>query len=247
MKQWKKIIISAILLGNAMICGAEENKVEGNFGKGDLNGQVEIINKMVWRGILATDNPTILPTLTYKLPHWRFGIYGIYDFQQKYKEVDFEVAYILGDFELCATDFYMPHIWDQIYRIFDVKKNTNCHVFDIFLKYSPHYFPVWALVSTMPLGGADRIDGKQYFSTYCELGIYHTFPLNIFASLQAGAGVNKGMYTAYQDGGFNVVNICANVSRDFVLGDIAFPAKLIYTYNPYMKSSIFGFSFGIRL
>lgn len=239
----KRLISVAVFATMALsFCAAQQKE-----WKGELGTSFEFKNKEYWRGLPATDNLTYLPSIWYEVGNWYFNVYGIFDSHHTYKEVDYEVAYTLGDFSFHVADYYMPEV-DQPWTEFgNLKPKETPHYLDVFAEYAPESFPFRALIATCPFGCDIDDNGKFCWSSYAEIGSSQELPFGIELAETVGAALNRGMFTDYEGKGINFTNIKAELSKSFEFAEISFPLNLACIWNPYLKDVFFTVSFGVSL
>jgi len=164
---------------------------------------VDMVSAYVWRGIKYT-GPSIQPTVEYSIGGFTAGVWGSFDLNNVFNEVDTYVSYGL-DFGLSLglTDYYY-----QGSNAFDFADTTGSHALEANLNYTLKGFSASAnyVINDTHSGDAGSKGGDMYF----QLG--YSFK---YFDLFAGAG--DGWHT--EDGDFQVSNIGIGVTQDIKITD----------------------------
>lgn len=214
--------------------------------KSPIGLSVEVSSKYMWRGIEYGTAPTIFPMISFNKAGFSVFGMGAYAFNGSHQEVDLGVSYSYKGFTLGISDYYYPSAVGENDKYFNFNNKTTNHSVEAYLNVMPFRFPLWMTVSTYIFGNDKRLDGRQAYSSYIELGYNHNFNEKNILSIAAGANMNKSFYTSYK-GKANVVNVALKYTYNIQIKTFTLPLSASYIINPYREKSFFTFSASFSL
>jgi len=215
----------------------------------------DLVSSYVWRGSLATSNPTpnFQPTLAFLKGNFEIGAWGSTDFTGSYKEIDTYVTYTIEHIKLLLTDYD----WNLNHSdYFNYKNDETGHMFEGTVGFTgTKEFPISVTWNTMFYGFDKKSDDstKQAFSTYIELG-YTKGVASLFFGFTPWSGFYNNYGTtnfdpAARKKSFSVVNIGASVTKALKITDsFSLPLKATIVINPsasYSRNDLVHLVFGI--
>ena len=223
---WKSVfLLMMIALPSAL--AAQES------GKGEFYGSVDLSSKHLWRGIPAGESPMVKPTVGFNMGNFDVYLWGAWDFEDSYREVNIGLSYTVENLTLELMDYFYPWSKDDIFKL---GNNATTHQVELVATYEFEKIPVHITGGTFIYGDDKNEKGNQAFSTYFEGGYTHEFDERNSLAAIAGFSVGKGMYTDYSKF-FGIVNLTAEYTRLFTVFNYDLPATVSYTYNPYLEKS----------
>lgn len=207
----KSLLVSFALLCSAQLILAQEN--ENNFS---FDMSADLVSRYVWRGMLYSPNPNIQPTLGISKGNFSIGAWGSYSCAIPYSEVDLYISYTLGNFSISLNDYYAEYETDlSINRYFQWNHGSTPHALEGSITCNgPERFPISVTAATFFYGNDLDVDGKNYYSTYIEVGYTKQFSQNQL-NLFVGATPTKGLYA--NKAGF--VNLGVGLNREIAITD----------------------------
>lgn len=248
------IYVSAQEYGETI--GSEQEVVENELEKLDFS--VNIQNNHLWRGLIVTDQPVIMGTLSYKPAEWvEIGLWGASSLSRDtddtlYKEVNYFVDFNYKNFHIGLWDLYNMRNIDPLFAsddIFNYSKKRTAHI----LELRSHYtfgpaFPLYLEFDVMLYGGANagevflNPDGsydKNRHSSYIEVAypVVSYKGVDLSAFLGGGFGLNdKTHLFAGPKTGFQVSNIGVLAKKDVrITESYTLPVHMMMIWNPALK------------
>lgn len=164
---------------------------------------VDLASAYVWRGIKYT-GPSIQPTVEYSIGGFTAGVWGSFDLNNDFNEVDTYVSYGL-DFGLSfgLTDYYY-----QGSNAFDFTDTTASHALEANLNYSINGLSASAnyVINDTHAGDAGSKGGDMYFQLGYEFKYFEIF-----------AGAGDGWHT--ESGDFKLSNIGIGITQEIKMSE----------------------------
>ena len=202
---------------------------ESNFHLG-----LELQTKYIWRGMeMMTDEaaPVLFPCVNYSNSGFYAYVMGGYAINGKYAEVNLGLSYTYKWITVALNDYYYPTTNVANDQYFNFKKDATFHLLDAVVTIAPEKIPAYLTVSNFFYGADKRLDGKQAYSTYAEIGTYYDFLNNNRISLAVGAALNKSCYNGY-DKNFSVCNVELKYTYNAAIKNFIIPLSVAGIYNP---------------
>ena len=212
---------------------------ESNFHLG-----VDLQTKYIWRGMeMMTDEaaPMLFPSVNYSNNGFYAYVTGGYAINGKYAMVGLGLSYTYKWFTVALNDVYYPTTNVANDQYFNFKKDQTGHWLEADVTIAPEKIPAYLTVSNFFYGADKRLDGKQAYSTYVELGTYYDFLNDHKLSLAVGAALNKSYYNGY-DKDFSICNIELKYTYNATIKNFSLPLSVAYILNPVYEKSYVNFS-----
>lgn len=206
-----------------------------------LTISLELSSKYMWRGNEYGTAPTLFPMISFNKAGFNIFGMGAYAFDGSHQEVDLGISYTYKWLTLGISDYYYPSAVGEKDNYFDFSHQSTGHSIEAYITAYPFKFPFWITLSTYVFGNDKNLDGKQAYSSYMEIGYNHYFDNKNILSVIAGANLNKGFYTNYNDR-FNLVNTMLKYTYNLTIKSFILPISASYIINPYKEKSFFTFS-----
>ena len=223
---WKTVFLF-VMIALPSVLAAQDS------GKGEFYGSVDLSSKHLWRAIPAGEAPMVKPEVGYSKGDFYVYLWGAWDFEDTYREVNIGLGYTLGNLTFELLDYFYPYTKDDIFKL---ANNSTTHQVELIATYEFEKLPLHITAGTFLYGDDKNVKGNQAFSTYLEGGYTHEFNEKNTLAAIAGFSVGKGFYTDYTKN-MALVNLTAEYTRLFNVFDQIVPVKAAYTYNPYLKKS----------
>ena len=215
---------------------------ESNFHLG-----LALQTKYIYRGMeMMTDEsaPLLFPTVYYSNSGFNAYVIGGYAINGKYAMVNLGLSYTYKWITVALNDYYYPTTTTPIDQYFNFKKDATGHLLEAVVTIAPEKIPAYLTVSNFFYGADKRLDGKQAYSTYAELGTYYDFLNDHKLSLAVGAALNKSTYNGY-DKDFSICNIELKYTYNATIKNFSLPLSVAYILNPVYEKSYVNFSTSI--
>ena len=212
--------------------------IESNF-----HLSLELQTKYIWRGVeMITDEaaPVLFPCVNYSNNGFYAYVTGGYAINGKYAMVGLGLSYTYKWITVALNDIYYPTTTIPIDRYFNYKQQETGHCLEALVTIAPEKIPVYLIVSNFFYGADKRLDGKQAYSTYAELGTYYDFLNYNELSLAVGAALNKSCYNGY-DKDFSICNIELKYTYYATIKNFSLPLSVAYILNPVYEKSYVNF------
>ena len=225
---WKSVFLLVMITVPSVLAAQESNK-------GEFYGLVDVSSKHLWRGMPAGESPMVKPEVGYSKGDFSVYLWGAWDFEDTYREVNIGLSYTLGNFTFELLDYFYPWSKDDVFKL---GNSTTTHQVEFISTYEFEKLPFHITAGVFLYGDDKNEAGNQAFSTYLEGGYAHEFNEKNTLAAMAGFSVGKGMYTDYTKS-FDLVNLTAEYTRVFTVFNYDLPVTASYTYNPYLEKSWF--------
>ena len=225
---WKSVFLLVMITVPSVLAAQEGNK-------GEFYGSVDVSSKHLWRGMPAGESPMVKPEVGYSKGDFSVYLWGAWDFEDTYREVNIGLSYTLGNFTFELLDYFYPWSKDDVFKL---GNSTTTHQVEFISTYEFEKLPFHITAGVFLYGDDKNEAGNQAFSTYLEGGYAHEFNEKNTLAAMAGFSVGKGMYTDYTKS-FDLVNLTAEYTRVFTVFNYDLPVTASYTYNPYLEKSWF--------
>lgn len=223
---WKSVFLLVMITVPSVLAAQESNK-------GEFYGSVDVSSKHLWRGMPAGESPMVKPTVGFSKGNFDVYLWGAWDFEDTYREVNIGLSYTLGNFTFELLDYFYPWSKDDVFKL---GNSTTTHQVEFISTYEFEKLPFHITAGVFLYGDDKNEAGNQAFSTYLEGGYAHEFNEKNTLAAMAGFSVGKGMYTDYTKS-FDLVNLTAEYTRVFTVFNYDLPVTASYTYNPYLEKS----------
>ena len=221
---WKSVFLLVMITVPSVLAAQESNK-------GEFYGSVDVSSKHLWRGMPAGESPMVKPTVGFSKGNFDVYLWGAWDFEDTYREVNIGLSYTLGNFTFELLDYFYPWSKDDVFKL---GNSTTTHQVEFISTYEFEKLPFHITAGVFLYGDDKNEAGNQAFSTYLEGGYAHEFNEKNTLAAMAGFSVGKGMYTDYTKS-FDLVNLTAEYTRVFTVFNYDLPVTASYTYNPYLE------------
>lgn len=225
---WKSVFLLVMITVPSVLAAQESSK-------GEFYGSVDVSSKHLWRGMPAGESPMVKPTVGFSKGNFDVYLWGAWDFEDTYREVNIGLSYTLGNFTFELLDYFYPWSKDDVFKL---GNSTTTHQVEFISTYEFEKLPFHITAGVFLYGDDKNEAGNQAFSTYLEGGYAHEFNEKNTLAAMAGFSVGKGMYTDYTKS-FDLVNLTAEYTRVFTVFNYDLPVTASYTYNPYLEKSWF--------
>ncbi|PID93254.1 MAG: hypothetical protein CSA95_08345 [Bacteroidetes bacterium] len=213
----------------------EEKTAHTTNIKGDLS--LSLQNQHYWRGIKTGQGLSLeLGGNLQITKSLQAGIWNGIALNSSYKEVDFYLSWNQKNLTITLLDYYCPR--ERIFsdEFTDVKSHTTPHLTDLQIAYNIPRTPFTLMASTLFWGCDLNAKGKNYYSTYLELGYTQSFD-EMNTRILLGYSLWEGIYGSKR----GIVNM--EIAAEYPLIKREAFALLVNThfiYNPLKKKLYFG-------
>ena len=205
---------------------------------------LELQTKYIWRGVEMMTNeaaPVLFPCVNYSNSGFYAYVTGGYAINGKYAMVGLGLSYTYKWITVGLNDIYYPTTNVANDQYFNFKKDQTGHCLEALVTIAPEKIPAYLTVSNFFYGADKRLDGKQAYSIYVELGTYYDFLNDHKLSLAVGAALNKSYYNGY-DKDFSICNIELKYTYNATIKNFSLPLSVAYILNPVYEKSYVNFS-----
>lgn len=210
----------------------------------------QLQTKYVWRGMEMQPEdaaPTLFPSMGYSYKGLYVYAMGGYSLNGKYAEVDYGVSYTWKWLTVGVNDYYYPTINTAEDSYFNYRGRSTGHWLEGTLTIAPEKIPASLTISNFFAGADKKLNGKQAYSTYAELGTWYDFLNDHRISATCGIAFNKSCYNGYAYN-FGVCNIEAKYTYNFTFKNgTSLPLSCSYILNPVYKKSHVNFMVSLSL
>lgn len=185
--------------------------------KFDIEGNVGVVSRYVWRGQLLSDAANIQPEITFSYGGLSLSGFGSYGLGKNFAEVDWTLSYEWKGLTLMLCDYYNEEESDMSENdYFDFNRSSTAHLIETCLQYELPFekFPLQLTAGVMIFGDDLNVNQRQNHSTYFEVAYpfqYKDFSLTAFVG---GTG-NRGCFADEAA----IVNTGISVDWPFVLNE----------------------------
>jgi hypothetical protein len=190
----------------------------------------DFVSRYVWRGLSLSASPNIQPYLDFGYKGFSAGMWSSYATSEPYAEVDFYISYSSKGLTVTLTDYYTEDENNLLrFNHFNWKQGKTNHALEASLGYSLQgRMPLSFKLATIFFGNDQNPDGKQFYSTYLELGYpfaIHDYQFNV----SLGATPSKGLYA--EDA--SIVQIGLSASKNLRITEhFSLPLAISILSNP---------------
>ena len=241
------LIITLILFSTQIKAMSFESdaSLENKKKKSNIHLALDFQTKYVWRGMemmIENSTPIIFPQINYQNKGFYVYLMGGYSLNGKYSEVDMGISYTYKWFTIALNDYYYPTTTTADDQYFQYNKSNTGHWLEGIITLAPEKMPIYFTISNFFYGADKKVNGKQAYSTYAEIGTYYNFLANNRLSLAMGIACNKSCYNEYEDN-FNICNIEMKYTHTVQLKNgWSLPLNVAYIINPIRNKSFVNFS-----
>ncbi len=198
--------------------------------KVQLNTNVDLVSRYIWRGIDVASTPSVQPSLAVSFSNISLGFWAAYTLSNQKSssdEIDIWLSYNLkiGEFIISPliTDYYYPNSGK---RLFDFDDENGAHLLEAGLKISKEDFPI--IVS-----GYYNFYNEPGNNTYFEISYSANVNELKFDSFIGATGGSKSNSLFYNTENFNVINIGMKITKPlFITDKITIPVFASIIFNP---------------
>lgn len=199
---------------------------------------VDIVSRYIWRGINLSESPALQPTLGLSFKNFTLGTWSSYTLSREIiQEVDLFLSYEREYLTITINNYY--NTLDTLGfngNYFDMNKATTPHILEGMITLSgPESFPLSLTAATMFWGNDRQEDGKNFYSTYLELGYPFKVQETEFATF-IGITPTNGLYGDK----FGIVNMGLSATKSIVVTEnFSIPIKGSFMLNPQQEKVYF--------
>ena len=226
----KKLFPVILLLLCPLVLNAERPPVS-------IDGSVLASSAFLWRGDKLC-GAHLNPNIEFHAGGFTLGSYSFIALNGKYKEIDWDISYALGDFSIHLSDYYSRASDDPMQEnYFSWSKGATNHMDEISLMYESSVIPLNVRWFTFFWGDwiPDENADPGKLSSFLELETYYESEKYGTATLNLGISVFRGYYTDYEKP-FMPVHIGLSYEKSFDLGKVEIPLGASIVFNPWMKA-----------
>lgn len=213
----------ALIILSVMLFSKEQQGKPYSFNVG-----LEFNSKYVWRGIPFGDSPVVFPSIGFQYKNLCISAVGGYALNGSHSEVDLFLTYMVGDFTIGLGDYFFPEEGREKNNYLNFKKKETSHTVEADVTYAPFQLPFWITASTYVYGNDRKMNEKNYYSTYFELGYYKNFSADSKLSFILGFTPAAGFYSE----NFNVVNTAVKYDTYIPFNNYKLPVSGSFVLNP---------------
>jgi len=207
-----------------MIANSVRSQDTSHVKKSPLSFNTDIVTSYLWRGLLFSGMPNIQPYFSFSKGGFQCGSWGSVSATGDYSEIDLSASYMLGNFNLLATDYYVLSDFPNA-NFFDYSNKTTGHSIEGTLSFEGTEKIPLTILASVYLYGADKDTlGENYYSTYFE-ACYSFSNLDVFVGITPWKGL-------YSDGA-GVINAGLKLNKEIKITDkFSLPAFISLVANP---------------
>lgn len=198
------------------------NAQEAEENENGFSVNTDFVSSYAWRGGFCA-HASIQPQIEYNAGGFTCGTWATHTLtHDEYNEIDWYAYYGVAGFTFGVSEY----CWTGAngFQYFGPYKEN--HYLEGTISYTLENVPLSFSVNTMLAGAnkkyTDKGEEKQAMSTYIGLGYAPTLSNGLDLSLECGLAIEPKDYAMYASkGGFQCVNLAANLSRSFSIKDVA--------------------------
>jgi hypothetical protein len=208
-----------------------------------LSLNADLVSRYIWRGLPLDLNANIQPYASLSFKNFTIGTWGSYSVTSTYAEVDLYLSYDIGPFSLLVSDYFNEDETDMslsdYFRFSDTDTSNTYHSLEGQVTFNgTDNFPISLSLATFFYGNDKNDEGKNYYSTYFELGYEHSIGENSLAFF-LGSTFTEGYYAKKA----GIVNIGLTASREIKISETSsLPVSASFIVNPIAKDVFLVFS-----
>lgn len=244
----RSLLLAMLLLSLQGISAqnVEQNqKTESNLRESNISLGLQLQTKYIWRGMEMQSEesaPVLFPSINYGHDGFAAYVMGGYATNGKYAEVDLGVNYTYKCITVGVADYYYPSTNSTQDKYFNFKSHETGHWFEGYITFTLEKMPVSITLSNFFAGADKKMNGKQAYSTYAELGTWYDFQNDNQIALNVGAAFNKSCYNGYAHN-FGVCNVELKYSHAVHFNNSwILPLSVSYIVNPVCEKSHVNFT-----
>lgn len=237
----KRIFAVFALLASSLLAKAGTPDVS-------FDGSVTASTTYIWRGTQIC-GLHFVPRVALHAGGFSIEEASFLSYDGAYKEVDWDLAYSIGDFTFHLFDYYWHDNTSGVTEnCFSWKKGETHHIDEASLMYRSSGIPLKASWFTYLWGDwlpkADGTQGRVSFSSYLEIGTWKEFGNFGKGSVDLGFSVFKGPYTDHKKD-FAPLLAMFRYGKSFDFDRFSIPVEMKYVINLYRKTAFSGVSIGL--
>lgn len=207
----------------------------------ELEAELLVQSRHVWRGSKLGNAPAVEPSVTLGFGRFSFNLWAAKTTNNTYSEVDLIPSWQFNEFSLTLFDYYNP-VSGESNRYLNFQEGRNRHSIELSVdNYSIEKRRIKWMIGTFLLGDRNEETDKPFYSTYLELKYPFTV-LGIETEPFAGLTPFRGYYAEK----FAVINTGISFSKSFELSStLSIPINLSIIANPHQNTQFFVLSSGI--
>ena len=128
---WKSVFLLVMITVPSVLAAQESNK-------GEFYGSVDVSSKHLWRGMPAGESPMVKPTVGFSKGNFDVYLWGAWDFEDTYREVNIGLSYTLGNFTFELLDYFYPWSKDDVFKL---GNSTTTHQVEFISTYEFEKLP----------------------------------------------------------------------------------------------------------
>lgn len=206
----------------------------------------DVVSSYVWRGFKQA-GASVQPALGIGYKGFSLSAWGSTDITgENAKEADFSASYITNRLKLVVTDYW----WDgeKVYQYFSGPGNSG-HMVEGTIGYTfSKSFPLSISWNTFFFGkGNKKVDGKNSYSTYVELG--YPFPFVVKdIDFSISTGFTPWDNAIFGTEGFKFTSISLKASKNIKFSkSFSLPVYGNIIFNPVKNKEDINFVFGFTI
>ena len=204
-----------------------------------IDGSVMASSAFLWRGDKLC-GANLNPNIEFHVGDFTLGSYSYIGLNGRYKEIDWDISYAIGDFSIHLSDYYSRGSDDPMAEnYFSWRKGATNHMDEIGLMYESSAIPLNVRWFTYFWGDwipdENEDPTRLSFSSYLELETYYETEQYGTLTLNLGISAIKGYYTDYEKP-FMPVHLGLGYDKSFDLGKVSIPISASVVFNPWQKT-----------
>lgn len=207
----------------------------------ELEAELLVQSRHVWRGSKLGTAPAVEPSVTFRFGRFSFNLWAAKTTNNTYSEVDLIPSWQFNEFSLTLFDYYNP-VSGESNRYLNFQEGRNRHSIELSVdNYSIEKRRIKWMIGTFWLGDRNKETDKPFYSTYLELKYPFTV-LGIETEPFAGLTPFRGYYAEK----FAIINTGISFNKSFELSStLSIPVNLSFIANPHQNTQFFVLSSGI--
>ena len=245
MKKFIALLFTLFITISSFSQETTSNDILSKLKTSNFHLALDLQTKYVWRGMeMMTEEsaPVIFPQINYQKDGFFAYVMGGYSLNGKYSELDLGISYNYKWFTIGINDYYYPSTTVADDKYFEFSNDKTGHWLEGVITIAPEKIPVDLTVSNFFYGADKKLNGKQAYSTYIEMGSHYDFLENNSLALAVGAALNKSCYNGYEHD-FSVCNIEMKYTHSVQFKNgWSIPLNVAYIINPVREKGFVNFS-----
>ncbi len=209
--------------------------------KANVEAEVMMLSRHVWRGSQLGDAIAIEPSVTFSKGRFSFNFWAAITPNNSYSEIDLIPSYTFNNYTVTLFDYYNP-VPGESNQYLNFREGKNRHSLELVLdNYMADRQRLKWMIGTFMFGDKNEETNKPFYSTYLEF----KYPFSIWA-VEAEPFIGITPFRGYYADRLAIVNAGMSFEKELNLKmPFSIPLSLSFISNPHTKQSFVIFAGGI--